>query len=160
MWEIIQKWTDVLNTHVNENVFRHMKTPSKGRELGYFQDSNWDISGSRRARTMVESALESWCFIFFDGRNFDDRRIFYADPQMKMWNSWILWKMRKITKNGQFSKIGRVKADIFFLEEVFDDSLWKNGLLTHCWPFGRNFWGQSGQTHNRKSRKSQKLTFS
>ena len=60
---------------------------------------------------------------FFDGRNFDDGRIFYADPQMKMWNGWILWKMRKITKSGQFSKIGRVKCDIFFLEEFFDDSL-------------------------------------
>ena len=142
------------------NYLEHMKTPFKGDYWGCFRHWIWLISVSRRAMNMVESALKRWGFILFDGRNFYDRTIFYADPQMRIRDSWILPNMRKNTKIGWFSKIGRFNWYISFREEVFDDRSWKNGLLTYCWPFGRNFWGQSGQTHNRKSRKSQKLTFS
>ena len=107
------------STRTTKYDLRQMKGLFKGDYWGSFWNSNEDISATRRAMSAIESAFESWGFIFFDGRNFWHRRIFYVNPQMKMSDWSILQKWPKITKNGVDCKIMHINRNNFFLKEFW-----------------------------------------
>ena len=73
-----------------------MKTSQKGHYWECFWTLNEDISGTKRDMDTFESALESWDFILYDGKNFGYHRIFYGTQKMQ---SIPQVKIMDLTKN-------------------------------------------------------------
>ena len=60
-----------------------MKTIYKGHYWGYFWTLNEDNFVYNGRRGMVDSALESWDLILYDGKIFGYHRIFYGTQKMQ-----------------------------------------------------------------------------
>ena len=129
-----------------------MKTLPKGDYWGTFWNWNEDISGSKRAMNAFESAFERWECILFDAIIFGTIEYSDLNPQMKIVNMSICQKSGEIAKIKVESKIRRDNCSHFFLEEVYDDTLWKQNCGTHKWKIVGIILVELSKSRNQKSK--------